>query len=358
MGFEQCSVMIVDDVIENIKVAMGDLETLHVKVIYATNGEQALLRVQNTKPNLILMDIAMPKMDGIETVKRIKEITTLEHIPIIFLTAKSDIDDIKRGFEVGGVDYITKPFHGEELLSRIKTHLELSLYRHDLEEQVQERTAQIDKLKSSIIEAMGSLAEYRDNETGAHIQRTQEYVKILCNYLSNKTKYKDLLCDEYIDLLFRTAPLHDIGKVGIRDHILLKPGKLTDEEFAIMKQHAIFGENVIDRLIKKNGKTDFLLHAKEIAGGHHEKWDGSGYPRGLKGEEIPFSARIMALADVYDALISERVYKKAFSHQEAVDLISKGKGSHFDPELVEAFLDLHIEFQNIAQKNKDDHKGA
>lgn len=353
MNFSNYTIMIVDDIIENIKVAMAHIEELGAKAIYATSGKQAIQRAQNTNPNLILMDIMMPEMDGIETVKEIKKIKNLKNIPIIFLTAKTEVDDLERAFEVGGVDYITKPFEGREFISRIKNHLELSIYKNDLESQVELRTNEIEMLKSSIIEAMGSLAEYRDNETGAHIKRTQHYVKIMCENLSKKEEFENLINDEYISLLFKTAPLHDIGKVGIRDNILLKPGKLTLEEFEVMKKHASFGEDIITKLIDQNGPTEFLTHAKEIAGGHHEKWDGSGYPRGLSGKEIPLSARIMAIADVYDALISKRVYKKEFTHDDAVNIIKDGRGSHFDPEIVDLFIEINKDFEVIANKIKD-----
>ncbi|WP_458699801.1 HD domain-containing phosphohydrolase [Sulfurospirillum sp. 1307] len=353
MNFENYTIMVVDDIVENIKVAMSHIQQLGCKVTYATSGKQAIARAKNTIPNLILMDVMMPEMDGIETTKQIKQIEELKNIPIIFLTAKSDINDLEKGFEVGGVDYITKPFEGMELLARIKSHLELSIYRNDLEKQIQIRTYEIEKLKSSIIEAMGSLAEYRDNETGAHIRRTQHYVKLLCKHLQKNEKYSSIINNDYIELLFNSAPLHDIGKVGIQDSILLKPAKLTPEEFDEMKKHALFGEEIISKLIEQNGPTSFLSHAKDIAGGHHEKWDGSGYPRGLKEEEIPLSARIMAIADVYDALTSKRVYKNEFTHKSAIAIIKDGKAKHFDPELVDAFLELNLEFKTIADTIKD-----
>ena len=353
MIFEECTVMIVDDIVENIKVAMGHLQELHVKIVYATNGLQALDRAEKTHPNLILMDVMMPQMGGFETVKALKQRPLLKEIPVIFLTAKAEVEDLKKGFEAGGVDYITKPFNGEELLMRVKTHLELSLHRCNLERQVTKRTQEIELLKSSVIEAMGSLAEYRDGETGAHIKRTQHYVKILCQHLAPWPKYAMDITPAYAQLLFNSAPLHDIGKVGIRDHILLKPGKLTPEEFEVMKQHAAFGEAIIDKLIAINGPTDFLVYAREMTGGHHEKWDGTGYPRGLKGENIPLSARIMALADVYDALTSQRIYKQAFAHTKAVTIITDQKGRHFAPDVVDAFLAAEQEFLAIATAYKD-----
>lgn len=351
--FKDSTILIVDDIIDNIKVAMGHLKEFNAKIIYATSGEQAIARALTVLPDLILMDVMMPEMDGIETVVKIKKEETLLDIPIIFLTAKSEPEFLKRGFEVGGVDYITKPFNGIELISRVKTHLELSNYRKNLEKKVEERTYEVQRLQDSIVEAMGSLAEYRDNETGGHIKRTTKYVHSICSALLKIDKYKDSMNEEFMELLCKSAPLHDIGKVGIRDHILLKPGKLTTDEFEIMKEHAIFGETIITRLIDNNKSATFLIYAKEIAGSHHEKWDGSGYPRGLKEEKIPLSARIMAIADVYDALISTRVYKKGFSHDDAVDIINKGKGIHFDPDLIDVFLELNTKFSRIAKEYED-----
>lgn len=353
MRFNNCTILIVDDLPNNIKVATQFLQKLEVKIIYATSGKQAIQRALNTQPDLILMDVMMPEMDGFETVKELKNNPLLSSIPIIFLTAKSEIEDLKKGFEIGGVDYITKPFNGEELIARVSTHLELSLYRKNLEKEVDKRTKEIENLKSSIVEAMGSLAESRDNETGAHIKRTQYYVKILSEYLSKLPKYKEILTDDYLKLIFKTAPLHDIGKVAIRDNILLKPDKLTSEEFEEMKKHAIFGEDIISKIMENNGETEFLIFAKEIAGGHHEKWDGTGYPRGLKGEEIPLSARIMAIADVYDALISKRIYKSTFTHEDACNIILEGKGKHFDPELIDVFKIINQEFWHIAETYKE-----
>lgn len=254
---------------------------------------------------------------------------------------------------VGGVDYIAKPFDGGELISRVKTHLELSLYRQALEEQVSLRTQDIENLKSAVIEAMGSLAEYRDNETGEHIKRTQLYTHIMCEYMISQGIYTDIITPEYTKLFFQSAPLHDIGKVGIKDTILLKPDKLSEEEFSVMKRHAIFGEKVIAKLLKRTGPTEFLEVSKEIAGGHHEKWDGTGYPRGLKGETIPLCARIMAVADVYDALVSQRVYKPAFSHEETLRIMNEGIGTHFDPQLIEILNVLAEDFNRIAQTYKD-----
>ena len=351
--FENRKIMIVDDIIDNIRVAIGHLQGLKCQITYATNGKDAIERAESNRPDLILMDVMMPLMDGFETVRVIKSKPYLSQIPIIFLTAKTDVEDIKRGFDCGGVDYIAKPFDGGELLSRVKTHLELALYRQGLEEQVNLRTKDIENLKSAIIEAMGGLAEYRDNETGEHIKRTQLYIKIMCDHMMKNSIYPDEVTPEFANIFFQSAPLHDIGKVGIKDSILLKPDILSKDEFEMMKRHAIFGESVIKKLLKKTGPTEFLEIAKDIAGGHHEKWDGTGYPRGLSGNDIPLCARIMAVADVYDALVSKRIYKPAFEHEKAIAILKEGKGKHFEPLLIDILLETQEAFRLVADAYKD-----
>ncbi|MEN8257017.1 MAG: HD domain-containing phosphohydrolase [Thermodesulfobacteriota bacterium] len=346
-------VFIVDDVAENIQVALSHLSKLDCDFAYATSGEQALERIWTARPQLILMDVVMPGIDGYETVKALKQEKLTSSIPVIFLTARNEPEDIAMGFESGGVDYITKPFSGQELRARVSTRLELAAYRASLEEQVADRTKETELLKDVVIEAMGELAEYRDPETGSHIKRTQHYVRALARKLGSVARFKEQLTPELIRLLFKSAPLHDIGKVAIRDDILLKPGKLTSEEFETMKKHTTYGEEVIKKLEKTVGESSFLLHAKEIAGSHHERYDGNGYPRGLMGEETPLSGRIMAIADVYDALISKRVYKDAYSHEEALAIMVKEKGTHFDPHIFDAFHDINGEFQQIAERFHD-----
>lgn len=346
-------VFIVDDVAENIQVALSHLSQLNCDFAYATSGEQALERIWTARPQLILMDVVMPGIDGYETVKALKKEKITASIPVIFLTARNEPEDIAMGFHCGGVDYITKPFSGEELRARVSTRLEIAAYRENLEEQVADRTHETELLKDVVIEAMGELAEYRDPETGGHINRTQHYVQALAQELSRLDKYKDALGPEQIRLLFKSAPLHDIGKVAIRDDILLKPGKLTSEEFETMKKHTTYGENVIKKLEKRVGESSFLLYAEEIAGSHHERFDGTGYPRGLIGEETPLSGRIMAIADVYDALVNQRVYKDAYSHAQAMKIMIEVKGSHFDPTIFDVFVGINGEFQKIADTFKD-----
>lgn len=351
------TVLVIDDTPTNIDVVKGVLSDTYF-VQAAINGKTGLNIIRKKKPDLILLDIMMPEMDGYEVCRTIQDDPEINDIPIIFLTAKSAVEDEAKGLALGAVDYITKPLSPAILKERVKNHLELKIARDLLREQneileqkVIERTRQISELQDGTITAMGALAETRDPETGNHIKRTQLYVKVLAQKLKSNPKFSSFLTPENITLLFKTAPLHDIGKVGIPDNILLKPGKLDEEEFEIMKKHTVYGKDTIDQVELITGQNNvFLNFAKEISLSHHEKWDGSGYPRGLKGEEIPLSARLMAIADVYDALISKRVYKPPFSHKEAVDIIIKGRGTHFDPEIVDNFLEIDEEFYEIAKQ--------
>ncbi|MCI5146504.1 MAG: HD domain-containing protein, partial [Candidatus Electrothrix sp. AR3] len=292
-------------------------------------------------------------MDGFETMRAIRKITGTRSVPVIFLTARSEPEDVAKGFELGGVDYITKPFHGIELRSRVRNHLELHRYRVDLEETVLARTRETILLKDITIVAMGELAEHRDTDTGGHIQRTSSFVKTLAVELFESGKFHDILTPDYITLLYKTAPLHDIGKVGIPDSILLKKSRLSREEFEIMKKHTIYGEEVIEKLAKMAGEPmAFLECAKDLVGSHHEKYNGKGYPRGLVGEDIPLAGRIMAVADVYDALRTRRAYKKALSHSETMRIIAEedGRGRHFDPEVYDALGRVEEKFVSIAKK--------
>ncbi len=280
---------------------------------------------------------------------------------MIFLTARSDPDDERMGLALGAVDYITKPISPPIVLARVKNHLTLKAARDFLrdqnaylEEEVQRRTREVSVIQDVTIMAMASLAETRDNETGNHIRRTQNYVRALARKLQRHPRFAELLDDATIDLLYKSAPLHDIGKVGIPDRILLKPGKLTPEEFEIMKTHTTLGRDAILHAESLIGSPNtFLRLAREIAYCHQEKWDGSGYPQGLQGEAIPVSARLMAVADVYDALISRRVYKPPFPHEKAVAIIREGRGQHFDPDMADAFLAMAEDFRLIAAQFQD-----
>ncbi len=358
---EHKTILLVDDTPDNISLLNGLLKGKY-KTKIATNGEKALkIAFSDSPPDLILLDIMMPEMDGYEVCQRIKADKSVCDIPIIFLTAKAEVEDEAMGLGMGAVDYITKPISAPILKERVKNHLELKtsrdflkLQNEILEEKVIKRTQQMEELQDVTMVAMGALAESRDPETGNHIRRTQRYIKLLATHLKNHPRFQNYLTPEIITILYKSSPLHDIGKVGVPDHILLKPEKLTKEEFEIMKLHTTYGRDAIVAAESTISRADnFLITAKEIAYSHQEKWNGSGYPEGLAGDNIPISARLMAVADVYDALISRRVYKPPFPHEKAVAIIEEGKGSHFDPDMVDAFLAISDKFYATALKFVD-----
>jgi putative two-component system response regulator len=361
MNSPQATILVVDDTPENLELMSGLLKDQY-RVRVANNGERALrLAAADPAPDLVLLDVMMPGIDGYEVCRRLKADPATAGTPVIFLTAKAEIEDERQGLSLGAVDYITKPISPPIVLARIKTHLTLKAaadrlrnQNAELEAEVQRRTHIISAIQDVTVFAMASLAETRDNETGNHLRRTQHYVKTLARALQTHPRFAQVLTNENIELLFKSAPLHDIGKVGIPDHILLKPGKLTPEEFELMKRHTTLGFEALVRAEEALGeRLDFLSFAKQIALSHQEKWDGSGYPQGLSGEDIPVAARLMALADVYDALISQRVYKPPFEHAEAVRIITAGRGTHFDPDMVDAFLEVQDDFRAIAQRYED-----
>lgn len=355
------TLLVVDDTPDNL-LLMTDLLKDRYRVKVANSGEKALRLLQgDSLPELILLDVMMPGLSGHEVARRLKDDPRTREIPIIFLTAMAGTEDEILGLELGAVDYITKPIRPALVLARVDTQLKLKaaadfLRDHNdyLEQEVQRRTREVIAIQDVAIQAMASLAETRDNETGNHIRRTQHYVKVLAEYLQDHPRFRHFLSAATIELLFKSAPLHDIGKVGIPDHILLKPGRFTPEEFEIMKTHTTLGRDAIQHAEDQLGiRADFLILAKEIAYSHQEKWDGSGYPEGLVADAIPISARLMAVADVYDALISRRVYKAGMPHEQAVEIITQGRGSHFDPDICDAFLACKEQFQGVAQRFAD-----
>lgn len=359
------TVLVVDDTPQNLGL-ISELLTPRYRVRVAPSGVRALQIARATPPDLILLDVMMPELDGHEVCRQLKADPATRDIPVIFLTSRHDLDDEALGFSLGAVDYIAKPVVPLLLLARVHTHLTLKVasdFLRDkssyLAEEVERRTQEVHDVQDVTILTLASLAEARDNETGNHILRTQRYVRLLATALSEHPAYAPHLDEQTIEWLYKSAPLHDIGKVGIPDAILLKPGKLTPEEFEVMKSHTTLGRDAIAMAEQRLGKTvPFLRIAKEIAYSHQEKWDGTGYPQGLQGEAIPLSARLMAVADVYDALISKRVYKDAMSHADAVAIMSVGGGSHFDPTVTEAFLANEAEFEAIARAYRDDHEAA
>jgi|GEM_PF-340179 len=360
--FKGLKVLIADDSKAIRKIIYRILKTYEVDILEAENGEAAL-NIFNSEEqiDLVITDLEMPNLDGEGLCKSIRGGKKNNSVPIIFLSAIKHTQHIVKMFNAGANDYLMKPFSNEELSARINTHLsnvllERELYEKNkiLEEKVKQRTKELSSTQDATIFSLATLAEYRDPETGAHIVRTKCYIKELAEQLKKMGHYKNQLDDEAIELLVKSAPLHDIGKVGVPDNILQKKGKLTDEEYAIMKKHVTNGRNTILAAEKTmHADSSFMRYAREIAYSHHEKWDGTGYPDGLKGEEIPLSARLMALADVYDALISERCYKPPFSHEKSVGIILEGKGTYFDPIVVEAFLEIADEFENINTASKD-----
>jgi putative two-component system response regulator len=345
-------VMVVDDTETNIDILVETLSDKY-KVMVAIDGESALQDIEQNSPDLVLLDIMMPGIDGYEVCRVLKKNPLTMNIPVIFITALSEKEDEAKGLALGAVDYITKPFNPELVKARVRNHLELKKYQDNLENLVKARTMELDLTQEVTIECMTTLTESRDPETGGHIKRTKQYIKILAQKLRYNPKFKDFLDDDTIELIYKSAPLHDIGKVGILDHILFKPAKLTDGEFETIQKHCKIGASAIYTAEKKLGKNSFLHYAGQIAGTHHEKWDGTGYPKGLKGEQIPIPGRMMAVADVYDALITKRVYKEAYSHNKAVKLIFDGRGTQFDPDVVDAFMETEDEFRKAALESVD-----
>ncbi len=354
------SVLIVDDSPDNLSLMTGLLIS-HYTVKTATVSAHVMKIAITEQPDVILLDIMMPDLDGYEVCRRLKADSLTREIPVIFLTSSTDPESEQLGMSVGAVDYITRPLTPAILMSRVKAHFMVAasaktmrINNDYLELEVSKRTRQMAALQKVTILALASLAETRDSETGNHLKRTQQYMELLCKYLRGRPIFRDFLSTERIQYMIECAPLHDIGKVGIPDRILLNPGRYSAAEFAIMKTHPTLGRDAIAKA-QANAPQDgeFFEIAKQIIYSHHEKWDGSGYPQGLAEEEIPIPARLMALADVYDALISRRVYKPGMSHEKVVQIIMDGRGKHFDPDVVDAFLSLSDDFQAITTRFAD-----
>ena len=320
------NLLVVDDTPENIDILSGILRKDY-KVKAALNGMKALsIASQEPRPDLILLDIMMPEMDGYEVCEALKANPFTANIPVIFITAKSEEKDEELGLKLGAVDYITKPISPAIVLARVKTHLALYNQSLALEDKVRQRTEELHNTRLEIIERLGRAAEFKDNETGLHVIRMSHYSRIIAAAMD--------FDEDWVDLIFHAAPMHDVGKIGIPESILCKPGALDAEEWAAMQQHPSIGAEIIG-----DHEDKLLQTAKEIAITHHEKWDGSGYPNGLKGADIPLSGRIIAVADVFDALTTKRPYKEAWPVEKALDLIKESAGSHFDPHIVDVFLE-------------------
>ncbi len=337
---EKRTVLVVDDTPENIDLLKGILGPEYgIKV--ATNGRLALkLAMLSPKPDLILLDVMMPEMDGYEVCRQLKASEETRAIPVIFITAKGEVEDVAQGFALGAADYITKPVVAAITLARVRTHMKLHDERLHLEDLVRERTRQLEDLQAELIYQLGRAAEFRDNETSAHTMRMAQFTHVLAKEAGVPQKQADAL--------LLAAMMHDVGKIGIPDEILLKPGKLTPEEFDVIKTHSEIGAKIIGE-----HDAELLRMAREVALTHHEKWNGTGYPHGLKGEDIPLYGRLAAIADVFDALTSPRPYKKSWPIEDALALVQKEAGEHFDPQLAQLFIALEPTLRHIQETYRD-----
>jgi putative two-component system response regulator len=358
MNVKKAIVLIVDEAADKL-ISMNGMLQDQYEVKLANNGRAALdIMQQVPRPHLVVLDAVLPDMDGYSVCQQLKSSPDTADIPVIFLQQHSDE---QLAFERGGADVVVKPPVAEVLRARVETHLQLRHSRELLKQQrnllehvVEEVTLELSQMLDAMIWAMASLAETREYETANHLRRVQHYVAALARQLQPHKRFKEELSDANVQALYKAAPLHDIGKVQIPDAILLKPDRLTEEEFAVMKLHTVYGRDAIANVENHLGYTNnFLRYAREIAYSHQEKYDGSGYPQGLVGDDIPMSARLMAVADVYDALISKRVYKPAFTHETAMEMIRLGSGEHFDPDVVDAMLTVEEEFMSIAERFSD-----
>jgi putative two-component system response regulator len=336
------TIFVVDDSDTNLTMAEAALEDQY-RVMTMPSAASMFAFLEKVVPDLILLDIEMPEMNGFEALTKLKSKEKFSEIPIMFLTGRTDADVEARGFEMGAVDFVTKPFSAPVLLNRIKTHL-------DIDEVIRERTAQLHRLQNNIVSVLADMVENRDKGTGGHIERTSIYIKILIEEMRERGVYLDEIRNWDVEKIISSARMHDLGKISISDIIVNKPDKLTADEYELIKTHTIEGEMIIDEIISKTGEDEFLKSARLFAGCHHERWDGKGYPRGLKGDSIPLQGRIMAIVDVYDALVSERPYKKAFSDEEAVQIIMDNAGVHYDPRIAEVFFTVKDQFKAVRAK--------
>ncbi|MDR1985920.1 MAG: response regulator [Treponema sp.] len=356
MEFAKKRVALVDDDITSLALGKGIMADQY-DVVTIPSGEKLFQFLGRVRPDLILLDVDMPVMNGYETLKKLNAQPEYQDIPVIFLTSMSDTANEIEGLNLGAVDYISKPFSPPLLLKRLELHLkvvsqqrELINYNNNLQEMVKARTKTILDMQNSVLKIVANLVESRDEITGGHVERTRRYLSILLDGLVKMGLYTNEIEGWNQEFFLQSSQLHDVGKISIPDKILLKPDRLTPEEFNEMKNHTLFGVRIIEAIQKETPESSFLSHAKILAGYHHEKWDGTGYPYGLKGLDIPLGGRLMAIADVYDALISARPYKKPFTHEEAAQIIIGGRGVQFDPDLTDVFIAVAHLFDQAAGK--------
>ena len=335
------TIFVVDDSDTNLSMAEAALEDQY-RVMTMPSAAKMFLLLEKIMPDLILLDIEMPETDGFQALKRLKSRDAWAGIPVMFLTGRTDAAVEVLGFEMGAIDFVTKPFSAPVLLNRIKSHL-------DIDEIIRARTSQLHRLQNSIVSVLANMVENRDKGTGGHIERTSAYIKILIDQMRTRGVYADEIQNWDDEKIISSARMHDLGKISITDVIVNKPGKLTDDEYEVMKTHAREGERIIDEIIAQTGEGEFLRNARLFAGCHHERWDGKGYPHGYKENEIPLQGRIMAIVDVYDVLVSERSYKKAFTDEEAVSMIMQNAGTHYDPKIAQVFYDSRALFKAVRE---------
>ncbi|MCL2817063.1 MAG: response regulator [Clostridiales bacterium] len=351
MSSEKVKILVVDDV-ETNRIILEEILSDDYEIECAEDGMDAISKMLNSlkKPTLVLLDIMMPGMDGFEVLSFMKSSPLLNKISVIFITAA---EQETRGLSAGAVDYISKPFDLEIVKLRVANQIELFLYREKLEGLVEQKANELLVAKEHFLDTMAELIEYRSLESGQHVKRTRELARILITQLLKNKKYHDELINKNVPALVKAVPLHDIGKIGIPDNILLKPGKLTPEEFKVIETHTVIGSEVIKSLMSVSSDDDYLGHCYDICRHHHERWDGKGYPDRMAGADIPLAARIVSIVDVYDALTSERCYKKAFTHDEAMNILKQNAGSQFDEELVNAFAEVEEQVKNWEEQIKN-----
>lgn len=346
-------IILVDDSKSNLVVGKNVLSDKY-EVYSVASGERLFKLLEKVSPDLILLDVDMPEMSGFEVLDRLKSMQEFKDLPVIFLTGMSDSKSELDGLSLGAVDYITKPFSPPLLIKRIELHLllqdqkiELKNFNDNLQDMVDQKTRTVTELQNAVIQGVAEIVEFRDDVTGDHIEHTRNYLELLMMGMQERGIYLDELEKWDGEFFLTSSQLHDVGKITISDTVLLKPGSLTEEEFNAIKMHTVRGVNIIQHIAKKTSETEFLSTAEVFAESHHERWDGNGYPNGTKGKETPLPGRMLAIVDVYDALVSDRPYKSAFSHEKAVEIISEGRETQFDPKLVDVFLDIHESFKNL-----------
>jgi len=356
MRYDESNVILVVDDIEINRLILREILQDDYKIVEAANGGEAFryLFEEDLSPTVVLLDIMMPEIDGFQVLERMKMDDKTKNIPVLFITAADSVETESRGLKAGAADYVTKPFNHDIVRARVDNHINLARYRHRLEQLVEKKAAEVTRTYEQTLEILATIIEYRNLESGAHIRRTTLLTEVLVAKMLDSDMFRDVLLSENVLSLIKASALHDIGKIGISDGILLKPRKLTPDEFDVIKTHTNIGSQIIDSIAATLPDNDmYLKYAKDICHYHHERWDGKGYPCGLAGEDIPISARIISIVDVYDALVSPRCYKGAYPHEVSLEIIFEGRGTQFDPNIVDILPDIAATFRSIEEAHRD-----